>query len=423
MSDLHELCRFSKRPITATYVEELKYFLRAGVPATYTLEEAYNYTHGIEQEPATTTTPLHIMFEHVPSDATQDEIAVVNDMVTILLEYGAGWCLTSEKNETPGCILIRRNMHDSVLYDQIVAAGVRAELLLRKVTEYDMEVVSDTDDLDHEAIVPQTVETGGGQAAEKEEREARSEGETENEQETRQDPSFNQKAYLNTELEYKDGALVTKSHQDGVMMDWETDLMALGCASLFKGCTEDSQKDPEINILNIGFGMGIVDTMIQERKPTKHYICEAHPDVLKKLKDDGWYDKPNVVILAGRWQEQLDKLLSAGNVYFNGIYYDTFSEHYSDMLELFDYVVGLLKPHGVFSFFNGLGADRQVVYEVYKKLVEIDLANYGMQCEFQEVEVSNNCAAKPEDSVWEGIRRPYWSCPKFYHPEARFIEI
>lgn len=211
-------------------------------------------------------------------------------------------------------------------------------------------------------------------------------------------------------------------------MSWETGLMQLGCDSLFEGAKITSDEtDSEVVILNIGFGMGIIDTMIALKKPTKHYICEAHPDVLRKLHDDGWYEKPNVVILEGRWQEQLDTLLSQGNVFFNGIYYDTFSEHYLDMLELFDYVVGLLKPHGVFSFFNGLGADREVIYDVYKKLVEIDLGNYGLQCKFTSVYVPASTLHINQDSneksVWDDVKRSYWSCPVYYHPEARFIDI
>lgn len=433
MSDLHDLCRFLERPITQEYAEKLRYYLKCGIPATYTIEEAYNYTNNIEEEPSTTTTPLHLIASHMPGDASDDEMQVISDMALTLFEYGAGWCLTDVNNETPGCILIRRELKDTKIYDQIVDAGVRAELLLRKVSEYDMEVIEDTDGLDHEELVPQG-STSQEEETEKEENTEEEEKEVkENEKEEQEDasntegdhvvpesadPSFNQDAYLKSKLEYKGGALVTQDNQDGVMMEWETDLMRLGCESLFKGAQE-----AEVNILNIGFGMGIIDTMISAKNPTKHYICEAHPDVIQKLKSDGWYDKPNVVILEGRWQDQLEKLLSAGNVYFDGIYYDTFSEHYLDMLELFDYVVGLLKPHGVFSFFNGLGADRQVIYEVYKKLVAIDLGNYGLKCDFIEVDVPELTLKKGDDSVWDGIRRAYWLCPKFYHPEARFMDF
>lgn len=415
-------------------MEQLRYYLKSGIPATYTIEEAYNYTNGIEEEPSTTTTPLHLIATHFPADASEDELAVVNEMVQTLLEYGAGWCLTDVNNDTPGCILIRRKLNKTPIYEQIVDAGVRAELLLRKVSEYDMEVIEDTDDLNHEQFgeseAPELVEDLS-HTEQKEEQETQHQEKPElpaapektQVAEDTLDPSHNQDAYLKSKLEYKNGALVTQSNQDGVMMEWETDLMRLGCDSVFKGAQVDGETDLEVNILNIGFGMGIIDTMINEKKPTKQYICEAHPDVLQKLKDDGWYEKPNVVILEGRWQEQLEKLLSEGQVYFNGIYYDTFSEHYQDMLELFDYVVGLLKPHGVFSFFNGLGADRQVIYEVYKKLVEIDLANYGLKCDFIEVEVPEQTLKKGDDSVWDGIRRAYWLCPTFYHPEARFIDF
>ncbi|ODV81656.1 arginine N-methyltransferase 2 [Suhomyces tanzawaensis NRRL Y-17324] len=422
MSDLHDLCKFAQRPVAAKAVEELQFYLKSGIPATYTIEEAYNYTHNIEDEPLTTTTPLHLICTHVPQDIDEAESKVVESMVEMLLEYGAGWCLTDVNNETPGCILIRRGLKRLPIYNQIVAAGIRAELLLRKVSEYDMEVISDTEEVDHERFgdeVPQLVEDKEPlvTAAPKIEKDDAPDA-----------PSQNQESYLQTKLEYRDNALVTKDRQDGVMMSWETDLMRLGCDSLFKGSVVDGEVDSDINVLNIGFGMGIIDTMINEKNPTKHYICEAHPDVLKKLRDDGWYEKPNVVILEGRWQDQLDTLLSSGNTFFNGIYYDTYSEHYLDMLELFDFVVGLLKPHGVFSFFNGLGADRQVIYEVYKQLVEIDLSNYGLECKFTEIEVPKSTleekvGSEDSKSVWDDIKRSYWSCPVYYHPEARFIDV
>ncbi|KAG2734716.1 hypothetical protein G9P44_002722 [Scheffersomyces stipitis] len=435
MSDLHDLCRFAERPITSKYVDQLNFYLRSGIPATYTIEEAYNYTNDIAAEPTTTTTPLHLICTHVPENATAEELKVVDTMVQTLFEYGAGWCLSDVNNDTPGCILIKRKLNHLNIYTQIVDSGVRAELLLRKVGEFDMEIIEDTDDLDHDRFgeVPELVEEKAEQI-EQPKSDEKPDPEESNKSVEIVDasdaadapdaPSQNQQSYLNTKLEYVDNALITKDRKDGVMMAWETDLMRLGCESLFKGSIiEDNEEDSEINILNIGFGMGIIDTMINEKNPTKHYICEAHPDVLAKLKADGWYEKKNVVILEGRWQEQLDKLLSSGEVYFNGIYYDTFSEHYSDMLELFDYVVGLLKPYGVFSFFNGLGADRQVVYEVYKKLSELDLANYGLQCTFTSVEVPKETLQENDKSVWDDVKRSYWSCPVYYHPEARFIDL
>ncbi|KAM9938755.1 hypothetical protein OXX80_001755, partial [Metschnikowia pulcherrima] len=358
----------------------------------------------------------------------------IEELVSTLLEFGAGWCLTDVNDETPGCILLRRGLGNTILYEQIVNAGVRAELLLRKVSEFDMEFIENPEQaeeaIEDSAPSPQLGQhTSAGDEKIEGNAPVSVSKSTTNEASPPndlafEDPSYNQDAYLKSKLQYKEGALVTEDHQDGIMMEWERDLMRLGCESLFKGLKVGAEEvDPEVNILNIGFGMGIIDEMISKKNPTKHYICEAHPDVLKKLQDDGWYERPNVVILEGRWQEQLDKLLSSGEVFFNGIYYDTFSEHYQDMLELFDYVVGLMKPHGVFSFFNGLGADRQVIYDVYRKLVEIDLENYGLMCNFTEVKVPEDTMRKGDASVWEGIRKAYWSCPTFYHPEARFVDV
>jgi protein arginine N-methyltransferase 2 len=435
MSDLHDLCRFQTRPITEDYVERVKYYLKSGIPATYTVEEAYNYTNGIEEEPKSTTTPLHLICSNIPADISKEELAVVDTMVETLLEYGAGWCLIDADNNTPGCILIKRKLNHLSTYQHLVQAGVRAELLLRKVSEFDVEVIEDTDDLNHDQFTQIESDNHDQDQPTPEEVPAPEEKSIETkpvdsaENTTKDDgydlpdaPSHNQDSYLQTKLEYTDDSLVTKNRKDGVMMAWESDLMQLGCDSLFKGAIVDEktqEKDEEIVVLNIGFGMGIIDSMIQQKNPTKHYICEAHPDVLAKLKKDGWYEKPNVVILEGRWQDNLDNLLSAGT-FFNGIYYDTFSEHYEDMLELFDYIVGLLKPHGVFSFFNGLGADRQVIYEVYKQLVEIDLSNYGLKCTFNEVVVPESTLQKDDKSVWDDVKRSYWSCPVYYHPEAKF---
>lgn len=415
MTDLHDLCTFLDRPITDTYVEKLRFYLKSGIPSTYTVEEAHNYNNGIEEEATTFTTPLHLICTNLPEDATKDELAVVNDMVSTLFEYGAGWCLTDINNDTPGCILIKRKLNNTAVYDQIVDAGVRAELLLRKVSDFDVEFIEPEDQLD--GNVAENADANASEQSENIPGAAESD-------EIPLDTAGNQSDYLKSRLEYTEDALITKDAKDGVMMSWETDLMKLGCETIVeKGkYLEENEEDLEINVLNIGFGMGIIDTMIQAKAPTHHYICEAHPDVLKKLKDDGWFEKKNVTILSGRWQDTLDDLLSQGNVFFNGIYYDTFSEHYSDMLELFNFIVGLLKPHGVFSFFNGLGADRQVIYEVYKKLVTIDLNNYGLECKFTAINLPESTLKKDDKSVWDDVKRSYWSCPVYYHPEIKFID-
>ena len=453
MSDLHDLCKLSSRPIGEEYLVQLKLYLRAGIPSTYTIEEAYEYMKTVEEEEKekereneeqkeeeeeeekeeeekdntthlqSTTTPLHIICQHIPKDVTRDEMSTIHEMVKVLFEYGAGWSFTDINNDTPGCILVKKGLKECPIYTEVMDAGVRAEVLLRKIND-NIEFIEEESEEDIGNEGEENIENEGEENIEnegqKDTQNERSNDKTDNE--TTLDPAENQDAYLKSKLHYKDDALVT-TNKDGVMMSWETELMKLGCESLFKGSRiEENEIDSEINILNIGFGMGIIDTLIADKNPTNHYICEPHPDVLQKLRDDGWFTKKNVTILEGRWQDQLPYLLSAG-IFFNGIYYDTYSEHYLDMLELFDYIVGLLKPHGVFSFFNGLGADREIIYDVYKKLVEMDLNNYGLDVKFQNVPVPGSTLKLEDDkSVWDDIKRSYWNCPTYFHPEVTFID-
>lgn len=406
MSELLDCCKFLKRPISKeANLSVLKEQLKSGIPATVTTEEVekiskleasiqksldnhnennevVNTTETVDIEldhedgnDSTGTTPLHLIVLNYPLDASDNEKKIIIEMIDILFQYGASWNILDKNDKTPGCIALDRKLTIEI-YSCFVEAGTRAEVLIRRMNIDD----------DQEEEISTVIE---------------------------QDPT-DQETYLKTELEYKDHSLVTKERNDGVMMDWEQDIMKQATDIIFS--SSELKPDGPI-VLNIGFGMGIIDNFIQLKNPVKHYICEAHPDVLKKLKDDGWYNKENVIILEGRWQETLGKLLSKG-IYFDGIYYDTFSENYSkDMIDLFDFVVGLLKPEGVFSFFNGLGADRQICYDVYRRVVQIDLADYGLDVKYKEVSIDLN------DSVWEGIHRSYWRCSVYYHPIIKFQSI
>ncbi|ODV62332.1 protein-arginine N5-methyltransferase [Ascoidea rubescens DSM 1968] len=424
MSDLHELCYFEERPVTRDiYLSPLKHYLKSGIPATYTLEDVANYEKNIENAEVTSaTTPLHLICSNIPKDVSESERNVVLEMIDELLFWGAGWCLTDRNNQTPGCILVSRGLKDSEFYSKIVDAGVRAEILLRKIEDAsDFEFVEDkTDELvkENEPAESEIIENRKNIKILKTNEDLI--------EDDKADPSYNQEAFLKSKLEYKDNSLLTKEGNDGVMMRWEENLMQAGCDSLFQNYQEDETK--EINVLNIGYGMGIIDSIIEKKGKSlpkgfkfTHFICEAHPDVLKEIENRKLDQISNIKILKGRWQTELPKLLSQ-NVFFNGIYYDTYSEHYEDMLELFDLIVGLLKPEGNFSFFNGLGADREVCYDVYKKVVELDLNNYGLEIKFDTIKIPEETLKFLNDKSSDNkIRKSYWSCSFYYHPTVTFM--
>ena len=94
---------------------------------------------------------------------------------------------------------------------------------------------------------------------------------------------------------------VMDAESKAVMMAWEKPLMEAHAKAVCMGGS---------HILNVGFGMGIVDTAIQQYSPTMHTIIEAHPDVYKRMIETGWGDKNNVKIIFGRWQDVLPQLES-----------------------------------------------------------------------------------------------------------------
>ncbi|MGM0439682.1 MAG: class I SAM-dependent methyltransferase [Chlamydiota bacterium] len=65
--------------------------------------------------------------------------------------------------------------------------------------------------------------------------------------------------------------------------------------------------EPRGNVLEIGFGMGYSANKIQEYQPLSHTIIENDPMVLNKARE--WAKgRPNVYIIEGSWQENLDNL-------------------------------------------------------------------------------------------------------------------
>ena len=149
-------------------------------------------------------------------------------------------------------------------------------------------------------------------------------------------------------------------------MEWEKPLMALHASILCQPRTRDRDSDISgdnesstkgLRILNVGFGMGIIDTEIQSYHPSHHAIIEAHPSVHERIIQEKWDQRPNVQVHFGKWQEVVPKLVEAG-VKFDGIFFDTYGEHWLDMEDFHVYVGQLLeKSQGVYSFFNGLAPD------------------------------------------------------------------
>ena len=306
--------------------------------------------------------------------------------IQCLLENGAIWNQLDVNNDTPGCIALRLGLKD--LYGLMVDAGVRAELLLNRLEGY--EQLEDEEDEDGgittqpdavvEVIAPPE-DNGTVESAQ----------------------------YLAAALSHSGDKLLDEQ-QNGVMMAWESDLM--------KGSADALLTTPGLRILNIGFGMGIIDGFIQNHtnKPASHHIIEAHPSVITDMRKKGWFEKSDVTVHEGRWQDILPGLVAENQV-FDAIYFDTFAEDYAQFREFFsEHVIGLLDPGGRWSFFNGMGADRQISYDVYQKVVEMDLLESGFDVEWQGIDIPKL------DKEWEGVKRKYWNVDKYRLPVCKFMD-
>jgi protein arginine N-methyltransferase 2 len=277
--------------------------------------------------------------------------------VELLLQNGAIWNDLNSEDETPGCIALK--LGQKKIYDIMVEAGVRAEILFAKMEALGLGTNTAEEDDGEEEATDEIVEDRPAVKKQKV-----SEGEVKEIQEGTaetklDDVSLDNHAYLKSELRYKEGILLDES-DNAVMMDWEDQIM--------RRHAETINPKPGLKVMNVGHGLGLVDTAIQTHNPAEHHIIEAHPQVHKRLRETGWYDKPNVHIHEGRWQDILPKLIEQG-VVLDGIYYDTFAEDYAALKEFFaEYVIQLLAPDGVFGWYNGLGADRQICYDVYTKV-------------------------------------------------------
>jgi protein arginine N-methyltransferase 2 len=280
----------------------------------------------------------------------------------LLLQHGAPWNAVDRMGQCAGNYATNRE-HWPVV-NLLVEHGTQAELILGRVIRNNHQNQQHQNDTIADNIAATIVE---------------------HEPSTKPD-------YLRQRLHYTpDGRALLDDDRDAVMMEWERPLMHAHAQIL--NCKR---------VLNVGFGMGIIDSFLQKQQPELHIIIEAHPDVYQRMLDEKWNARPGVRICFGKWQDEIPKLIQQG-VQVDGIFYDTYGEHFMDLEDFHAQMVQLLsKPHGVYSFFNGLAPDNLFFHGVACQCVKLQLAQLGLDSDFIpcEIQVANE--------EWEGIRRKYW---------------
>ena len=167
-------------------------------------------------------------------------------------------------------------------------------------------------------------------------------------------PFYMSKNYQEQKLTYTNDGRLLDEEGRAVMMEWERPIMEKQAAIV---------SGPGKDVLNVGFGMGIVDTYIQSHGPRTHTIIELHPDVYFKMLNDGWLRTPGVIPLFGDWRAYMQHLPK-----YDGIYIDTWDEDFGEFLE---YAPNLLKDKGVLTFFNNIvnQDNESCIYPPYQDIV------------------------------------------------------
>jgi|688.fasta_scaffold677375_2 protein arginine N-methyltransferase 2 len=181
-----------------------------------------------------------------------------------------------------------------------------------------------------------------------------------------------EKKYIYENIKFEKDKILDKNN-NSIMMSWETIIMYTAAKTI---CVKKG------DILNIGFGMGIIDSFIQEESPHTHWIIEAHPQILKKMKEQGWYDKKNVKILEGTWQQYIYSL-----PLFDGIFFDTWEDnHVSGLLDRISY---LLKSDGIFSYSNSPKDGHLNIYPYTDIYCYTTLIKQNLYYEYTMIDVKN----------------------------------
>lgn len=170
------------------------------------------------------------------------------------------------------------------------------------------------------------------------------------------------------------------SFNHSVMHEWERPIMF-----------EDARMVTRFGgkILNIGHGMGIIDSYIRDTNPEEHTIVDIHPQIVQKARDAGYSD-----VWEGDWLDFVKECVESGRK-FNGIYFDTYCFDRPDWAIFALRVDSILEPGGTFVYFNGGAASSQRIDDV--------LGLYGWSNDKHMYKYDKIENGKTEAGVWTSI--------------------
>lgn len=317
------------------------------------------------------------------------------DTVRLLLRNGGLWNAVDVLGFTAGDVAWSRNA--TACYALLLEEGVRQSFvtdLLERKTQGERATEDSAHRVEGDAGTSLTLVPG-----------------------TQNEASASNAAFLATPLSFERDARgqwrCLDQDRNMVMAEWEDEIMRASAAALCEG------QPTGFSVLNVGFGLGIIDEAIQTYRPGRHVIIEPHPDALRFLREQGWDKRPGVEIFEGTWEAFLrpehdpEGAMAMRLGDFDAIYFDTYSQDYRDLRAFFECLPNVLAgPDARFSFFHGLAATNRFLYEVYTRVSELDLRDIGLVTEWRTLH------PRVAEEVWNGVKRQYWSLDAYYLPVA-----
>jgi protein arginine N-methyltransferase 2 len=343
-------------------------------------------------------------------------------IVDLLLQHGAPWNIVDALGYTPAQIAHSLNNHSA--YHILLDHAVRQTFLLNALQSYpDDDIHDETHGKTDDALGDAADDALGDAADDARDDEADGQARAIVSATGRHivlkpaaaDVANSTARFLRTSLRFEKDALGQTRCLDVdnnmVMAEWETDIMACSADLL---CTGQPQP---FAVLNIGFGLGIVDRLLQRHRPHRHVIIEPHPDALAYARALGFHQLPGVELLPGRWEDWINPLQDPAKMAqlgcFDAVYWDTYSQDYNDLRSFFHSLPTLLRPNGRFSFFHGLAATNPFLYQVYTRIAELDLHHIGLDTTWHPLRPSIR------EQEWLGVKHKYWQLDTYYCPLAR----
>lgn len=245
------------------------------------------------------------------------------DVVRLLIKYGALWNAVDILGYTAADIAWSRN--HTACYNVLFQEGVRQSFLLNVIVrraDADMKPEENTQEDNSVRITDAdathlTLVSG-----------------------SQNEVTYSNKDFLRSRLTFSQDNhgqwRCLDKDNNMVMAEWENEIMLASANALCEGQHEG------FSVLNVGFGLGIIDEAIQTYRPGRHVIIEPHPDALEFMRQLGWDKRPGVEIFEGTWEEYLmpendeDGAIAMELGDFDAIFFDTYSQDYTGVYNMTD---------------------------------------------------------------------------------------